>query len=536
MKLLETKTLDHHGLVVATCEELRIKEIVDQLIKKKDNQKRSFGELVVAMIVNGLGFTTQPLYLTPRFFKDKPVEILFGENVRADDFNDDALGRCLDKLHDYGCDILFSRVSYEVCKDSDINTKFQHLDTSVMQLEGRYDTATELIRFGRPKNGRQDVKQFLISLMVSNDGGVPLLADVIAGNTSDKKHFREVLKNIGNSMKESKEQIYHVADAALYNKESLKELSESPIKFITRVPSSLKEAKNLFTTVSLDSMKEYNENYKTLEFSSNYQEVKQRWLLVYSKAAYEKEIQTLRFSLRKERKQLRKEINKLSKRSFLCKEDGQKEIDNLLAKSKFHENKNSSVAEKERKKNPKKVFKINLSINLSIKLSKPKVEYQKKQKGKFIVATNELNSTDLTDKEMLGYYKEQSKVERGFRFLNDPLCMADAVYLKNEKRIKALVTIMCLCLLVYSVTQRKLRKILIEQNATIPNQVNKETQKPTLKWVFQLFQGIHVIYQEEKNQINKIISNICDIRKYILELLGPKYQSKYLSFQLTCGI
>ena len=39
-----------------------------------------------------------------------------------------------------------------------------------MQLEGKYDTATELVRFGRPKNGRQDVKQFLISMMVSNDG------------------------------------------------------------------------------------------------------------------------------------------------------------------------------------------------------------------------------------------------------------------------------------------------------------------------------------------------------------------------------
>lgn len=532
MKLLETKTLDHHGLVAATCEELRIKEIVDKLIPKKDNQKRSYGELTVAMIVNGLGFTTQPLYLTPRFFKDKPVEILFGENVSADDFNDDALGRCLDKLYDYGCDILFSRVSYEVCKDFGINTKFQHLDTSVMQLEGRYDTATELVRFGRPKNGRQDVKQFLISMMVSNDGGVPLLADVIAGNTSDAKHFRKVLKSIGDSMKESKEQIYHVADAALYNQESLEELSASPIKFITRVPSVLNEAKKLFNNVSIDEMKEYNDNYKTLELESSYGEVKQRWLLVFSKAAYEKEIETLHFSLKKERKQLRKEINKLSKRSFLCKEDGQKEIDSFLAKSKFHTIKYSSIIERGRKKNPKIVFKVNLSV----KLSKAKVGYHKKQKGKFIVATNELNSENLTDKEILSYYKDQSTVERGFRFLNNSLCMADAVYLKNEKRIKALVTVMCLCLLVYSVTQRKLRKTLLERNATIKSQVNKETQKPTLKWIFQLFQGIHVIYQQSEKQINKIISNICDIRKYILELLGPKYQNKYLSFQLTCGM
>lgn len=534
MGILETKTLDHHGIVAATCEELRIKEIVDKLIPKKDNQKRSYGELVVAMIVNGLGFTTQPLYLTSRFFKDKPLEILFGEDIKYEDFNDDALGRSLDRLYEYGCDILFSRVAYEVCKDSEINTKFQHLDTTVMQLEGKYDTATELIRFGRPKNGRQDLKQFLISMMVSNDGGVPLLADVIAGNASDKKHFREVLKNLGKSMKDSKEEIYHIADAVLYNQASLDELSKSPIKFITRVPSSLKEAKNLFDTIPENDMNEYSDNYKILGFCNEYGGVKQRWVLVFSKAAYKKEIKTLRFSLRKERKQLRKEINKLSNRSFLCREDARKEIDKLLNQSKFHEVKSSSVTEKERKKNPKKVFKVTLTV----KLSKEKVKYHKKQKGKFIVATNELNELKekLSDTEILSYYKDQSKVERGFRFLNDPLCMADAVYLKNENRIKALATVMCLCLLVYSTAQRKLRQVLKEQNTTIPNQINKETQRPTLKWILQLFQGVHVIYQRVGNKINKIVSNMDDLRKRILELLGHRFQSKYLSFQLTCGM
>lgn len=371
-------------------------------------------------------------------------------------------------------------------------------------------------------------------MMVSNDGGVPLLADVIAGNASDKRHFREVLKNLGKSMKDSKEEIYHVADAALYNQTSLDELSKSPIKFITRVPSSLKEVKNLFDTIVESDMHEYSDNYKILGFCNEYGGVKQRWVLVFSKAAYEKEIKTLRFSLRKERKQLRKEINKLSNRSFLCKEDALKEINTLLNQSKFHEVKSSSVTEKERKKKPKKVFKIALTV----KFSKEKVRYHKKQKGKFIVATNELNELEekLSDTEILSYYKDQSKVERGFRFLNDPLCMADAVYLKNEKRIKALATVMCLCLLVYSTAQRKLRQVLKKQNTTIPNQINKETQRPTLKWILQLFQGVHVIYQRVGNKINKIVSNMDDLRKRILELLGHKFQSKYLNFQLTCGM
>jgi transposase len=81
-------------------------------------------------------------------------------------------------------------------------------------------------------------------------------------------------------------------------------------------------------------------------------------------------------------------------------------------------------------------------------------------------ATNELEDLDgkqktLLNEEMLSYYKEQNKVEQGLRFSNDPLCMADAVYLKKT-RIKALAMVMCICLLVYSVTQRKLRNLLKE--------------------------------------------------------------------------
>jgi transposase len=142
---------------------------------------------------------------------------------------------------------LFSRIAYSVCKQCKIDTKFQHLDTSVMQLEGQYEGATELISFGRPKNGR-----------------------------SDQTHFKEVLKKLGDSMKASDDDIYHVADAALYSAKNLKELSTSPIKFVTRVPSSLSAAKELYALVDEADMQAYDENYKILPICSNYGEVKQR--------------------------------------------------------------------------------------------------------------------------------------------------------------------------------------------------------------------------------------------------------------------
>ncbi|MCP5078508.1 MAG: DUF4277 domain-containing protein, partial [Psychromonas sp.] len=58
------------------------------------------------MIINGLGFTQNPIYLTPNFFKNLPVEQLFAKGIKAEHFNDDALGRTLDAIYKYGATAL----------------------------------------------------------------------------------------------------------------------------------------------------------------------------------------------------------------------------------------------------------------------------------------------------------------------------------------------------------------------------------------------------------------------------------------------
>ena len=80
------------------------------------------------------------------------------------------------------------------------------------------------------------------------------------------------------------------------------------------------------------------------------------------------------------------------------------------------------------------------------------------RKGRFIVATNELDSDELSDEEALRAYKEQQYAERGFRFLKDPFFFADSMFLKNESRIVAMVMIMGLALMIHSLAERKLRE------------------------------------------------------------------------------
>ena len=61
-------------------DELGLEELVDTLIPQDEGQRYvSVGNCVKAMILNGLGFANRTLYLMPHFFKDKPMERLFGE-------------------------------------------------------------------------------------------------------------------------------------------------------------------------------------------------------------------------------------------------------------------------------------------------------------------------------------------------------------------------------------------------------------------------------------------------------------------------
>ena len=43
------------------------------------------------MVINGLGFVSRALYLTPEFFRGKALHVLIRESLTPEDLNDDTL-------------------------------------------------------------------------------------------------------------------------------------------------------------------------------------------------------------------------------------------------------------------------------------------------------------------------------------------------------------------------------------------------------------------------------------------------------------
>lgn len=112
---VQGQVLDHLG-IVAVIDRLKLVEKIDSRlpISKEKGAKVTMGQGVAAMILNGLGFTDDRLYLFPEFLKNKPIERLLGDGLKASDFNDDATGRCLDEITNYGTTPFFTEIAFEV--------------------------------------------------------------------------------------------------------------------------------------------------------------------------------------------------------------------------------------------------------------------------------------------------------------------------------------------------------------------------------------------------------------------------------------
>ena len=529
-----SKDLNHLGIVATMCDEIDLVGTIDRLIPPDPRAILTTGECIKLMVINGLGFSSRPLYLEAQFYESKPIERLLGRQCESTEISDDRLGRALDRCYDLGCDTLFASIALKAAMKYNVDQTFRHLDSTSMEVNGEYvldDQKIPLITFGHSKDHRPDLKQFMISLISSQDGDIPLLAQTIVGNSSDKTHFKETLLKLKSQINQESGTHYFVADSALYTADTLKGISGF-IKWITRVPERITVASQLIHEYKTKDLKEITNGYFGVEVCSIYGEVPQRWLLIYSEQAYIREKKTLERRIKKEFETKKKEIKVLATKEFDCECDAKGALNNLEKKFKYHKIDEIQIIQKKvklgrgrPKENDQPVIKYKVTARLV--QDESKIAYALESKGKFIIATNELDEKALSIDDILKNYKGQQAVERGFRFLKDPLFMTSSVFLKKDTRVAALAMVMCLCLLVYTLAQRFLRQKLVEVSTSVPNQLGKPTKKPTMRWIFQIFEGVHVLIHCAKDGIKEIVLNLNPIRRHILQILGPPFEKIY---------
>ncbi len=538
---ITSSVLDHYGLVAAICKELRIAERIDEALDIHDSRRKvSTGQAVVAMIINGLGFTNRRLYLVPQFFQNKPVEKLIGPGLAASDFHDDTLGRSLDDITSHDATKLFATVAYGIAAEKSLFGKNVHIDSTSFSVEGQYekhtdDTAMVHVTHGFSKDLRPDLKQIILSLVTTGPAEIPIWMESLDGNMSDKVSFHETISSVRafNAHLSEAPSFRWIADSALYSKEKL--LRKDAPEWITRVPESITEAR-LWLEEPDNHMcwEDLCDGYKVTERMSCYGNITHRWVLVFSEAAYEREKHLFEKRILKEKSDLLKALWHLENKIFSEKSLVKESFDNLVKEYPYFqcECEIYDVKGYKGKGRPKLNEEPSLNgyqIKSRVEEDATRIEEFLNKKGRFILATN-VDLSVLSAKNVLSEYKDQQQVERGFRFLKDPFFMSDTLFVKTPRRMVGMCFVMTLCLLVYNYFQYYLRKSLKERGESVQSQTGKPIQNPTPKWIFQMMEGIACVEittgTDESSVIRKITNITKELRK-IISIFGIKAQEIY---------
>ena len=536
---LQSQRLDHLGIVAGICDEIGLVEVIDAQIGET-GRKVSVGQGVKAMILNGLGFVSRPLYLTPEFFHNKPVDLLVGEGIEAADLNDDCLGRALDALFNQGVTEVFALVSAKALQVFGIKTRYAHLDSTSFGLHGAYDSEEALdsdepiainITRGYSRDHRPDLKQAMVSLICANQASLPTWFRALDGNSSDSNSFGETIAAYLKQFTAEDDLPVFVADAALYNANTLQNLPDD-VRIVTRVPATLKAIKDIYEIVDNEDLFVADEETRYMEFGSYYAGIKQRWLLVLHEPSRIKQNASLQKRIAKERNRIEKKLQALQNKDFGCQDAIDKAVAALTKKWQFHCIETTSYTEKRYQQvgRPTDETPFELVWRFEAQLHEDEVALEQLRctQGKYVIATNELDETKLGSLEMLTIYKQQStSVERGFRFLKDPMFFADSLFLKKPARIMALLMVMGLSLLVYALAEHQVRTQLAERDETIPDQTGKPNPTPTIRRVFQMMEGIDVLIIEHTGFRRRLLLNMTGVRWQIVNLFSVHVQKLY---------
>ena len=481
--------LDHLGLVAGIIDQMELVEQINQHLGEDPHEKVSPGVVVKAMILNGLGILSAPLYLFSRFFEGKATEHLLGEGVEPKHLNDDRLGRVLEQLWRNDLSTLFLKVSLNAVRVFGVEVEVVHLDSTSFAVEGEYVNVSVKdlehsesqdsgerrpqpiqIKRGYSRDHRSDLKQFVMNLICSGDSGIPLFLSMADGNQVDSVVFGELMRSFSQQWNFDG---IHVADAALYTADNLQKMGS--LQWVSRVPLTIGAASRLLDEIAPASfVPSATEGYETAMVGNDYAVLKQHWVVVRSQARRDKDFKRLEVNIQKAQSQAQSALKALQSQAFDCPILAQSAAQQLNEQLRYHrliEIETVDIphyGQPGRPNKSKQPSYFTYQVRAALVPDRAVIERQKRRAGCLILATPVLeDKPELTADEILSNYKDQQYSEAGFRFCKDPMFFADSVFVKNPERIEALSLIMGLCLLVYSLGQRYLRQALAQARVLI---------------------------------------------------------------------
>ena len=503
--------------------ELGIVETVDSMVRWDSKQcKRSPGTHVLAMLINiFMGRTA--LYRVDEFYELQDIAVLFGADASADDFNDSALGRTLDKIFEAGPKRVFGAAALRAALKEDVEFGVVHSDTTSWSLKGLYESSSPddeafFIAHGYNRDHRPDLKQFNYGLVVNGEG-IPLLGYASDGNESDKVWNRRVIEELVEGFTDHLTDLVYVADSAAVTKGNLDLIAAKGIRFISRLPATFAQEQEVKDRAWSDGgwidAGVLTENPKRDSAFYRYQEYvvdiaaqtavrPYRLIVVHSSSLDKRKAKTLEKNLLKQREELEAQLEQLSKVEFACEPDARAALERVRSENRDalymiagDVQAEEAILKRRRPGRPRKdeplptktIFRARASVG---DLKEQEYAELKLRASCFVLITNMLDEEEQPAEKVLRDYKEQTAVELQFKAIKEPEFVG-AMFVKKPERLEALAYVVLLAAMVRAIIQRRARRYAEITNEELPIPGKRMTKRPTARMILDSFDAVVVV-------------------------------------------
>lgn len=497
------------------------------------------GEAIKALVINLL-VKRKPLYRVGEFYEKMDIENLFGKAWSPEDFNDDKLGRALEKLAKSDLPGIYHAIAWEALEKEGILLDQAHIDTTSFSLQGIYETPDSedsplKIEHGYSKDLRPDLKQLMFGL--GSVEGVPLFTDVMNGKTSDKTWNGTIALRMEELLpKEALQEMVTIVDSAMVTEDNLNIYGDRP--FISRFPENFKLCKELkeqayrneadWVHVGPLNDKKDAATYRIQGVEEELYGRDYRFTIVHSSTLDRRKQKKIDKQIKDEQSKGEKSIREWGKVEYHCREDADARLAECLKMPlKFHRLEGMVVQKEQIKRRPgrpskteKPPTKTFYVCEFTLVRDEEQIQKQRDMESTFVLISNASRDKVPSCLGLLRRYKSQIEVENLFRALKHPY-FVHGVFLKNEARILGLCYVLVIGLLIYALIQRRVRIKIAEEDKPL-RLYGKKFYRPTGKTILEQFDYVSVIefkgtsFTDEK----RMMSNINETTQLILQWLG----------------
>jgi transposase len=557
MTVQQIHPVAHLPLILGVLRRLEVATVVDGLITPHPAHVLSAGRGVEALVLAILD-GDHALYKVGQRLEERGMLALLQPGLPRTSLHDYRLGHILDALFAANLNKVFSAIALKALEVYAIPTPWLHQDTTTIALYGAYEDEPQTLgaprpAYGHSKDGRDDLKQVLLSLGVSGDGGLPLRLGLRDGNTSDSVETPLAIEECLSLGLEGVHGI--VADSKAYSRRTLGLCLERGIGLVTLGPRTCTVRQELeawgqqqsaFPLLVEKPGRTQDEAPRRWRGQSVMRSVEVEWsdgrvtqeilrfVVVHSSQLAHQQTQTYASGQAKEAEAVAAYVTQVQARWFACRPDAEAAMAEYEGQRpgrrgrrprpwRYHAVRYRLVADtrrtrRARRGRPAKTEPPPLESGYRLVVEVESLTKPEEDNGWTVLATT-VSAEACTDTEVLQAYQEQhTSVEPGFRWIKNPAAISP-VWLEKPERIAALAMLTVMGLLVYSIIQRQVRLYLHTHDKQLPGNKGM-TATPTAAVMLALFAHVALIQLEVADQQIAQIYGVQPYHLLICDALG----------------